>query len=87
MIRLKFGQTMQDSDEPGYVNISGTCQVLGTEYRINHVSILGLEAWCDGELIQRALPHMHKDDREFLISGTSPAGWEKLFPPGWDDDE
>lgn len=32
-----------------------------------------------GELIQNAMPNLSSDDWEFLISGYSPEGWEKLF--------
>ena len=38
-------------------------------------------AYDRGELIQRALPHLSADVREFMISGTTPEEWEKLFPP------
>ncbi len=38
-----------------------------------------------GEYIQEAMPSVSADDREFLISGTSPEGWEILFPPDGDN--
>ena len=41
-------------------------------------------AYDRGELIQRALPHLTKEVREFMISGTTPEDWEKLFG---DEDE
>lgn len=37
--------------------------------------------WQNGELIQRVMPHLTDDEREFLISGTLPGEWDKLFPP------
>lgn len=38
-----------------------------------------LEDWQNGELIQRAMPHLDADQREFLISGTYPGEWEKIW--------
>ena len=31
------------------------------------------------ELIQVALPELNADDREFLISGFSPEGWDEIY--------
>jgi hypothetical protein len=38
-----------------------------------------LEAWRRGELIQDVMPHLSAAEREFLISGVTPAEWEALF--------
>ncbi len=35
--------------------------------------------------VEEAFPYLSESDREFLISGFSPAGWDKIFPP--EDDE
>jgi hypothetical protein len=35
--------------------------------------------WVNGELAQRAFPYLSVADREFLISGISPEGWDQLF--------
>jgi len=43
-----------------------------------------LDAWQRGGPIQRALPHLSLDDREFLISGVTPEEWASLM--GDDDD-
>lgn len=37
-----------------------------------------------GEHIQNLAPHLTKDEREFIISGTTPEEWEELF--GEEDD-
>jgi hypothetical protein len=39
----------------------------------------GLNKWLHGERIQDAMPEVHPDTREFLISGISPKGWEQTF--------
>lgn len=35
-----------------------------------------LDAWLDGALIQDVMPHLTADDREFLMTGATPAEWE-----------
>lgn len=34
-----------------------------------------------GMLIQRAMPYLSEDDREFIISGITPEEWDSLYPP------
>jgi hypothetical protein len=41
----------------------------------------GWDAYDAGQLIQRALPHLDADTREFMISGCTAADWDKLYPP------
>ena len=38
-----------------------------------------LDAWVDGELIQNAMPHLNADQREFVITGITPAEWQAAF--------
>jgi hypothetical protein len=38
-----------------------------------------LDAWVDGELIQNVMPHLSVDEREFIISGVTPAEWNSMF--------
>ena len=35
--------------------------------------------WVNGELAQRAFLYLSAAEREFLISGLSPEGWDQLF--------
>ena len=37
-----------------------------------------LDRWKNGELIQRVMPKLSADEREFLISGITPTEWESL---------
>lgn len=39
-----------------------------------------LQRWKSGELIQRVMPRLTSDEREFLISGLLPVEFEQLFP-------
>ena len=66
------------------VMVSGPCHVTGKQYSVT-VSRDGYYAWRQGRLIQDALPNVSKEDREFLISGTSPEGWREMF--GSDESE
>jgi hypothetical protein len=40
-----------------------------------------LLAWNNGMLIQNAMPDLSPDDREFIMMGTTPEMWNKIFPP------
>ena len=44
-----------------------------------------LNKWRGGALIQDVLPHLTPDEREFLISGSTPDDWENLFGDSDDD--
>lgn len=47
-----------------------------------------LNRWLiEGELIQNAMPHLSADDREFLISGTTPEEWDDKFGAEDEDDQ
>lgn len=63
----------------GTIRYTGKCIVTGKEYSVD-CPAHGVFSALGGELIQEAFPNMSADDREFLISGTSPEGWAKLFP-------
>jgi hypothetical protein len=38
-----------------------------------------LDRWKNGELIQSAMPDLTAEQREFIITGTSPKEWESLL--------
>lgn len=59
---------------------TGPCFVLRTPYSVT-VPAEGLFAYNQGAKIQDAFPDLSVEDREFLISGTSPEGWKLLFGP------
>lgn len=50
----------------------------------NHTRTLNMtkaqfELWQSGEYIQRALPHLSADEREFLMTGATPDEWDVEF--------
>jgi len=41
-----------------------------------------LDAVKAGEVAQVAFPHLSADDREFILTGITPAEWAATFPEG-----
>ena len=39
-----------------------------------------IKEWTNGGLIQDIMPHLTAEDREFIISGCTPADFNLLFP-------
>jgi hypothetical protein len=63
----------------GRVRLSGPCVVTGNEYSVL-VTLGGVIAYFTlGANIAEAFPELAHEEREFLISGTSPEGWKQLF--------
>jgi len=59
--------------------LGGKCVFTGTKYRTAPVKFKDIKKYEDGALVQDAFPYLSADDREFIISGISPAGWEETF--------
>jgi hypothetical protein len=38
-----------------------------------------IDHWLGGALIQDAMPHLDADQREFLMTGITPAEWNEMF--------
>jgi hypothetical protein len=38
-----------------------------------------LSEWKRGALIQNVMPHINKDDREFIMTGSTPEDWNTMF--------
>ena len=58
--------------------LSGPCAVTGEVYEATYPKD-GIDKWLNGAFIQDAMPDVSAGDREFLISGISPAGWDQMF--------
>lgn len=76
-----------DKDAGQTYTFTGNCIVTGKPHSVT-VPAAGLFAYRQGASIQSAFPGLSAEDREFLISGTSPEGWREMFgdPDGDDDD-
>ena len=48
----------------------------GEPYTTAEFPTAAYNAWKGGEMIQDALHMLSADDREFIMSGISPAGWD-----------
>jgi len=69
----------------GKIELSGPCVLCGIPYSVV-VEPAALVSYKCGELAQDAFPDLSTEDREFLINGVSPIGWEELCPPGADEE-
>ncbi len=65
--------------EVGRVRLTGPCLVTGAEHSVVVSQEGTLAYFHHGATAREAFPELPKEEREFLISGTSPDGWRKLF--------
>ena len=63
----------------GTVTVHGRCVITNQKNSVT-VNALDLEKFKNGEYAQTCFPYLKADDREFLISGISGAGWSQTFP-------
>ena len=62
-----------------YVKVKGNCRVTKEEYQTKKFPITDWIKYQNGLLIQQALPDLSSEDREFIISGTTPKAWDMMF--------
>ena len=62
----------------GQLNRIKKCVVTNKEYRVK-VDRDAVARWMGGELIQKAMPELSLEQREFLISGLTPAEFKELY--------
>ena len=62
------------------MNITRTSRLTGkTSVMDLKVTQIQLDAWVDGELVQNAMPQLSAEEREFLMTGITPAEWNAAF--------
>ena len=92
---LRYGQTFEACPHlPAIGLVSGRCFVTGELHMIAVVTA-ELDAWLGARRhIQDSMPTSTIEEREFLLSGTSPKGWALTFPPepssstgAWEEEE
>ena len=71
-------------DIPGTANTvkaRGKCRITGETYETQPFCAFAWCEWCftAAHIQETRLAELSADDREFLISGTSPKGWNKMF--------
>lgn len=74
----KCNYTELFKDGRQFYKFTGPCVVTGKPYSVT-VPAEGLWDYNHGKHMQEAFPLLSAEDREFLISGTSPEGWEETF--------
>lgn len=73
------GLNVKYSLSGGTAVVSGPCTVTKENYSIE-VDAVALRFWMTGNgYVQDLFPRLSAADREFLISGVSPEGWNTLF--------
>ena len=75
--RCKYKEEYPSDGEHFYV-FTGPCMLTGKDHTVR-VPGQGLFQWRNGKHIQDAMPDVSPGDREFLMTGTSPDGWDNIF--------
>lgn len=78
MLKIANQIMVDDLANGSNVIVRGKCIITNTDYEVS-VPLTELTAWSKGGLAQNTLKSLNADQREFLISGISPAGWERCF--------
>jgi hypothetical protein len=60
------------------VTLSKKCKISGEPYILN-IPTENYEAWKEGEYAQNAFSFLSTEEREFVISGTTPKEWDNMF--------
>lgn len=66
----------------GSVRLSGPCIVTGNLFSVVVPIAAAHKYFVENALAQDAFPELSKPEREFLISGVSPEGWQELLQEG-----
>lgn len=55
--------------------------ILSGTIRTLDIDVTGeqMVAWRSGELIQKVMPHLSDDDREFIMTGITPDEWDNMM--------
>lgn len=72
--------TYTEAMNPHRYIYTGQCKINNSTYTVE-VPAEELYAYRQGAMAQDAFKSLLAEEREFLISGTTPAGWFELFPP------
>lgn len=84
MLYIDTNCTYMEVYEPEHIYIfTGPCKVTGKLYTVR-IPGSALFAYRQGAYIQDAMWMLQPEDREFIMTGISPEGWEQLF--GGDDE-
>ena len=79
MIGRNENQTLQLNSN-GTLTVAGTCRITKAQYSVT-VPGADYARWMNGGLIQNVFPQLSAGDREWLQTGISPDGFDRIFPP------
>tara|TARA_B110000444_G_C18670448_1_gene514963 strand:+ start:196 stop:438 length:243 start_codon:yes stop_codon:yes gene_type:complete len=65
-------------EETQLATCSKLCPIIDENYSVT-IEIAQYTSWKKGEFIQQVMPELSSEDREFLISGMTPAMWDNIF--------
>lgn len=68
------------------VRITGLCVFTGKPHSLV-VGLSGLRKVHAGGRLATCMPELTADEREFLMSGISPTGWDDTFPLSHEEEE
>lgn len=77
--KYAFRACAQEQHSDGTVTVRGQCVITNKQNSVT-VNAHDLENFKNGEYAQTCFPYLKAEDREFLISGISGAGWSQTFP-------
>ena len=62
------------------MKITRTSLLSGKKYTMDiDIDMYQLNKWQNGGLIQDVMPHLTADEREFIMTGITPAEWDATF--------
>lgn len=67
--------------ENGKQVVTGKCVVTKKEYTTPEFPPSAMDAYKNGAMIQDAFDMLKNEEREFIITGISPEGWNLTFGP------
>lgn len=65
-------------EEAQTATCSKLCPIIDEEYVVT-IDLAQYKDWKEGNFIQNAMPELSSNEREFLISGMTPAMWDNIF--------
>ncbi len=77
-MKLELSVNVKIEQQGDTVKYSKVCSVTDKLYEVS-IPLHKYQDIRSGNLIQNVLPNMNPDQREFLISGITPAEWEDIF--------
>ena len=64
---------------PSHIVKKRICEITEEEYSVK-VNLKDFIDWRNGKYAQDAFPMLSREQREFIISGITPAMWDAMFP-------